>query len=310
MYENIDGRNKYGRHTITVTLTKESAKIPKKRNLGIDYERSDNSLNYLLGRDIPVTKNIPDFFRDRISEDTMREHYRHNTDRNIWVIRHDRNCDTATVNWYNNLIYKEKKMKSAKIISAIIAFLLVMAGCILCSTNQAAEELLLRHAVLAGVISACMFMVGIIVLFSTTGSDKENVCNVGQLISLPLLYLGIMGAVLVVFRIAVQRILASEETAPFVLIEPKLLMTALGIVTVVAAGVLIIIFWRTAVEDGILVFTAAVAIAVIIVILGAGVVSELSKKLDDGVVDMNTAKPAVTATLPEPESGEIYGTDF
>ena len=57
-------------------------------------------------------------------------------------------------------------------------------------------------------------------------------------------------------------------------------------------------------------FTAAVAIAVIIVILGVGVVSELSKKLDDGVVDMNLAKPAVTATLPEPESGEIYGTDF
>ena len=155
-----------------------------------------------------------------------------------------------------------------------------------------------------------MFMVGIIILFSTTGSDKENVCNVGQLISLPLLYLGIMGAVLVVFRIAVQRILASEETAPFVLIEPKLLMTALGIVTVVVAGVLIIIFWRTAVEDGILVFTAAVAIAVIIVILGAGVVSELSKKLDDGVVDMSTTKPAVTATLPEPESEKIYGTDF
>ena len=155
-----------------------------------------------------------------------------------------------------------------------------------------------------------MFMVGIIILFSTVGSDKENVCNVGQLISLPLLYLGIMGAVLVVFRIAVQRILASEETAPFVLIEPKLLMTAIGIVTVVAAGVLIIIFWRTAVEDGILVFTAAVAIAVIIVILGVGVVSELSKKLDDGVVDMNPAKPAVTATLLEPESGEIYGTDF
>ena len=196
-------------------------------------------------------------------------------------------------------------MKSAKIISTIIAFLLVMAGCILCSTNQAAEEFLLRHAVLAGVISACMFMVGIIILFSTAGSDKENVCNVGQLISLPLLYLGIMGAVLVVFRIAVQRILASEETAPFVLIEPKFLMTAIGIVTV-AAGVLIIIFWRTAVEDGILVFTAAVAIAVIIVILGVGVVSELSKKLDDGVVDMNPAKPAVTATLPEPESGEIY----
>ena len=225
MYENIDGRNKYGRHTIT--LTKESAKIPKKRNLGTD-ERSDNSLTYLFGRDIPVTRNIPDFFQDRISEDTMREHYRHNTDRNIWVIRHDRNCDTAAVNWYNNLIYKEKNMKSAKIISTIIAFLLVMAGCILCSTNQAAEELLLRHAVLAGVISACMFMVGIIILFSTAGSDKENVCNVGQLISLPLLYLGIMGAVLVVFRIAVQRILASEETAPFVLIEPKLLSEPLS----------------------------------------------------------------------------------
>ena len=219
MYENIDRRNKYGRHTITVTLTKESAKIPKKRNLGTD-ERSDNSLIYLFGRDIPVTRNIPDFFQDRISEDTMREHYRHNTDRNIWVIRHDRNCDAAAVNWYNNLIYKEKKMKSAKIISTIIAFLLVMAGCILCSTNQAAEELLLRHAVLAGVISACMFMVGIIILFSTTGSDKENVCNVGQLISLPLIYLGIMGAVLVVFRIAVQRILASEETAPFVFLLP------------------------------------------------------------------------------------------
>ena len=57
-------------------------------------------------------------------------------------------------------------------------------------------------------------------------------------------------------------------------------------------------------------FTAAVAIAVIIVILGAGVVSELSKKLDDGVVDMSTTKPAVTATLPEPESEKIYGTDF
>lgn len=197
-------------------------------------------------------------------------------------------------------------MKKAKIIIAAITFILGMAGCLFCSINSEAEEFLLRYAIVAGSIFACMFIIGIIVLFSTTGSDNEDVCNAGEMISLPFMYWGIMGAALIVIRIAIQRILATEETTQIVMVEPKLLVIALGIVIVVAAILLILIYWRTAVEDGIRVFAAVVGVTVIIVIIGAGVVAELNRRLDESVVDVSPTKPAITTTSPEYESEESY----
>lgn len=201
-------------------------------------------------------------------------------------------------------------MKKAKIIFTILTFLLGMAGCLLCSINPTVEGFLLQYAIWEGAVFACMFIVGIIILFLTAGSNKENVCDVGEMISLPFLYWGILGAALIVFRIAVQRILATEGTTQFVMIDSRLLVTAFVIVTVAVAGILFIIFWRTAVEDGFLVFMAAVAIAVILTIFGIVITTELSRKLYDGSDNVTPTKPAVAATLPESEREKIYGTDF
>ena len=70
-------------------MTEESVKILEKRKqkLGIDYERSINSLIYLFGQDNSVTRNIAHFCQDRILEDTLREHYRHNVNRDVVTIK-------------------------------------------------------------------------------------------------------------------------------------------------------------------------------------------------------------------------------
>lgn len=195
-------------------------------------------------------------------------------------------------------------MKKAKIIFTIVTFLLGMAGCLFGLINPTVEGFLLRYAIWEGAVFACMFIVGSIILFLTAGSDKENVCDVGEMISFPFLYWGILGAALIVFRIAVQRILA-EETTQLVMIDSRLLMTAFVMVTAVVTGILLITFWRTAVEDGFLMFTAAVVIAVIIAILGIAVMSELSRKLDEEAVNVAQTKPAVAAILSEPGSEKV-----
>lgn len=88
---NATKKNKYAKHTITITLTEESAKILEKRKqkLGVDYESSINSLVCLFGRDNSVTRNIAHFCHDQVLEKNLQEQYCHNVDRDTILVKND-----------------------------------------------------------------------------------------------------------------------------------------------------------------------------------------------------------------------------
>lgn len=198
-------------------------------------------------------------------------------------------------------------MKKTKIVVSFVSLALGMAGFIFCSINPEAEAFLLRYAIAASVIFAGLFLAGIITLHSTTGSDDETVCNVGEVFSLPCMYFGLMGIFLILVRMGVGRILATEDMEQ-ITIEPKLFVVAGGAAAIIVALFLLFILCRTAKEDGFGVFATVVSIGIVLAIAGAGAVSEMNRKLDAGVVDF--AESATATVGVEAESEAAYGTDL
>ena len=186
--------------------------------------------------------------------------------------------------------------KGVRTVVTAVTFMVAMAVCAVVVLDPEIDWWLLKYAVAIGASLAGIFLMGILILFVCTNVESEKADAIGTVVSLPFLYFGLMGLFLLASRIAIQRMLSPETNA----ISSSLLLTAFVMVAIAVGILLIVVLWRTIVEDGLLVFAAILGVGLGVGICSFSVIYQMNQLLDAEVVqESQKIDEAKQPTLPK-----------
>ena len=177
--------------------------------------------------------------------------------------------------------------KGVRTVVTAVTFMVAMAVCAVVVLDPEIDWWLLKYAVAIGA-SLC------------TNVESEKADAIGTVVSLPFLYFGLMGLFLLASRIAIQRMLSPETIPETNAISSSLLLTAFVMVAIAVGILLIVVLWRTIVEDGLLVFAAILGVGLGVGICSFSVIYQMNQLLDAGVVqESQKIDEAKQPTLPK-----------
>lgn len=190
--------------------------------------------------------------------------------------------------------------KGVRTVVTAVTFMVAMAVCAVVVLDPEIDWWLLKYAVAIGASLAGIFLMGILILFVCTNVKSEKADAIGTVVSLPFLYFGLMGLFLLASRIAIQRMLSPETIPETNAISSSLLLTAFVMVAIAVGILLIVVLWRTIVEDGLLVFAAILGVGLGVGICSFSVIYQMNQLLDAGVVqESQKIDEAKQPTLPK-----------
>ena len=190
--------------------------------------------------------------------------------------------------------------KGVRTVVTAVTFMVAMAVCAVVVLDPEIDGWLLKYAVAIGASLAGIFLMGILILFVCTNVESEKADAIGTVVSLPFLYFGLMGLFLLASRIAIQRMLSPETIPETNAISSSLLLTAFVMVAIAVGILLIVVLWRTIVEDGLLVFAAILGVGLGVGICSFSIIYQMNQLLDAGVVqESQKIDEAKQPTLPK-----------
>ena len=179
--------------------------------------------------------------------------------------------------------------KGVRTVVTAVTFMVAMAVCAVVVLDPEIDWWLLKYAVAIGASLAGIFLM-----------ESEKADAIGTVVSLPFLYFGLMGLFLLASRIAIQRMLSPETIPETNAISSSLLLTAFVMVAIAVGILLIVVLWRTIVEDGLLVFAAILGVGLGVGICSFSVIYQMNQLLDAGVVqESQKIDEAKQPTLPK-----------